>query len=52
MKYIIKSNWNGWDNAENQKGKELELTEEQAKHLAEAGVKIEKAESVKKSKDN
>lgn len=40
MKYIIGSNWNGWDNKENQKGKEVNLSEEAVKHLESANVKL------------
>jgi len=47
MKYLIKSNWNGWDNKENQKGKEVDLTKEQAEHLTNANVKIEQIDAPK-----
>ncbi len=40
MKYIIGSNWNGWDNKENLKGKEVDLTKEQVDHLESANVKL------------
>lgn len=40
MKYIIGSNWNGWDNKENQKGKEVDLTKEQVEHLDNVNVKL------------
>lgn len=39
-KYLIGSNWNGWDNKENQKGKEVSLDEEAVKHLTESNVKL------------
>ncbi len=40
MKYIIGSNWNGWDNKENHKGKEVDLTKEQVEHLESVNVKL------------
>lgn len=50
MKYIIKSNWNGWDNKENLKGKEVDLNDEAVKHLEQANVKIEKIDKPVKDK--
>lgn len=40
MKFIVGSNWNGWDNKENQKGKEVNLTKEQEEHLKNANIKL------------
>ncbi len=50
MKYIIKSDWNGWDNAKNLKGESVVLTDDQKKHLEESGIKLEPENEIVKDK--